>query len=114
LLEPLKKAKHAWVDELPSVLRSLRTTPNAATQETPFFLVHGAEAVLPVKITREAPRILAYDETTSIEALQDDVDALDEARDVVLARATQYQQNLQNYHGTQVRPRSFMVGDLVL
>jgi hypothetical protein len=28
------------------------------------------------------------------EALQDDVDALDEARDVALARATQYQQNL--------------------
>jgi transposase InsO family protein len=40
LLAPLEKAKHAWVDELPSVLWSLRTTPNAATQETPFFLVH--------------------------------------------------------------------------
>jgi transposase InsO family protein len=33
----VEKAKHAWVDELPSVLWSLRTTPNAATQETPFF-----------------------------------------------------------------------------
>jgi transposase InsO family protein len=60
LLAPLEKAKHAWVDELPSMLWSLRTTPNAATQETPFFLVHGAEAVLPVKITHEAPRIAAY------------------------------------------------------
>jgi transposase InsO family protein len=94
MLAPLKKAKHAWVDKLPSVLWSLRTTPNAATQETPFFLVHGAEAVLPVEITHEAPRITAYDETTSTEALQDDVDALDEARDIELARATQYQQNL--------------------
>jgi transposase InsO family protein len=94
LLAPLEKAKHAWVDELPSVLWSLRTTPNAATQEPPFFLVHGAEAMLPVKITHEAPRITAYDKTTSTEALQDDVDTLDEARDVVLARATQYQQNL--------------------
>jgi transposase InsO family protein len=94
LLAPLEKAKHAWVDELPSVLWSLRTTPNAATQETPFFLVHGAKAVLPVEITHEAPRIAVYDETTSIEALQDDVDALDEARDVALAKATQYQQNL--------------------
>jgi hypothetical protein len=113
LLAPLEKAKHAWVDELPSVLWSLRTTPNAATQETPFFLVHGAEVVLPVEITHEAPRIVAYDETTSTEALQGDVDALDEARDVALARATQYQQNLQ-YHSSQVRPRSFVVGDLVL
>jgi transposase InsO family protein len=94
LLAPLEKAKHAWVDELPSVLWSLRTTPNAATQETPFFLVHGAEAVLPVVITHEAPRIAADDETTSTKALQDDVDALNEARDVALARATQYQQSL--------------------
>jgi transposase InsO family protein len=85
LLAPLEKSKHAWVVELPSVLWSLRTTPNVATQETPFFLVHGAEAVLSIEITHEAPRIAAYDETTSTEALQDDVDALDEARDVALA-----------------------------
>jgi hypothetical protein len=89
LLAPLEKA-----DELPFVLWSLRTTPNAATQKTPFFLVHGAEAVLPVEITHEAPRVVEYDETTSTEVLQDDVDALDEARDVALARATQYQQSL--------------------
>jgi transposase InsO family protein len=31
LLAPLEKTKNAWVDELPSVLWSLRTTPNAAT-----------------------------------------------------------------------------------
>jgi hypothetical protein len=99
-----KKAKHAWIDELPSVLWSLRTTPNAATQETPFFLAHSAEAMLPVEITHEAPRITTYDETTSTEELQDDVDVLDEARDVALARATQYQQSLQNYHSSRVRP----------
>jgi hypothetical protein len=95
LLAPLEKDNHASVDELPFVLWSLRTTPNAATQETPFFLVHGAEAVLPVEITHEAPRILTYNESTSNEALQDNVNALDEARDVALARSTQYQQNLR-------------------
>jgi hypothetical protein len=89
-----RESQHAWVDELPSVLWSLRTTPNAATQETPFFLVHGAEAVLSVEITHETQRITVYDEKTSTEALQDDVDALDKARDVALARATQCQQNL--------------------
>jgi hypothetical protein len=114
LLAPLKKAKSAWIEELPSVLWSLRTTPNAATQETPFFLVHGAKAVLPVEVIHEAPRVTAYDEITSIEALQDDVDALGEARDMALERVTQYQQSLQNYHSSRVRPRSFVVGDLVL
>jgi hypothetical protein len=100
LLEPLEKAKHAWVDELPSMLWSLRTTPSSATQETPFFLVHKAEAMLPVEITHEAPRIAAYDEMTSTKALQDNVDALDEIRDFALARSTQYQQSLRNYHST--------------
>jgi hypothetical protein len=60
--------------------------------------------VLPVEITREAPRISNYDETASNEELEDDVDALDDARDVALARSTQYQKNLQNYHSHQVRP----------
>jgi hypothetical protein len=56
--------------------------------------------VLPVEITHEAPRVTAYDEVTSIEALQDDVNALDEARDKALERATRYQQSLQNYHSS--------------
>jgi hypothetical protein len=73
---------------LPSVLWSLGTTPNAATQETPFFLLHGAEAVLPAKVTHKAPRVTTYDEITSTEALQDNVDALDEARYNALERAT--------------------------
>jgi hypothetical protein len=69
----------------------LRTTPNAANQETPFFLVHGAEVLLLVEITHEAPRLSTYNETTSNEALQDDVDVLDEARDVASVRSMQYQ-----------------------
>jgi hypothetical protein len=114
LLAPLEKARHAWVDELPSVLWSLRTTPNAATQETPFFLVHGAEAVLPIEIDHNSPRVAEYDEEVAQKALEDDVDALDEARDVVLSRVSSYQQNLKNYHSRRLRPRSFEVGDLVL
>jgi hypothetical protein len=76
LLAPLKKAKQDWVDELPSVFWSLRTTANAATQETPLFLVNGTEAALPIEITHEAPRISIYDETTAIEELLDDADTL--------------------------------------
>jgi hypothetical protein len=60
-------------------------------QETTFFLVHSAEAVLPIEITHNAPRVVEYEEIKSTEALEDDVDALDEARDVALARSTMYQ-----------------------
>jgi hypothetical protein len=31
MLAPLEKARYAWVDDLPSVLWRMRTTPNAAT-----------------------------------------------------------------------------------
>jgi hypothetical protein len=49
--------------------------------------------VLPVEITHKAPIISAYDEIASTEALQDDINALNKPRDVVLSRSTQYQQN---------------------
>jgi hypothetical protein len=55
-----------------------------------------------------------YDEEISRKALEDDVDAIDEARDVVLSRVAAYQQNHKNYHSRCLRPRSFEVGDLVL
>jgi hypothetical protein len=77
-------------------------------------LVHGAEAVLPIEIEHNSPRVVEYDEETSRNALEDDVDALDEARDEVLSRVTTYQQNLKNYHSRRLRPGSFQVGDLVL
>jgi hypothetical protein len=87
----LTGAARAWFEQLPYVLWSLRTTPNRSTQYTPFFLVYGAEAVLPADVRFEAPRVTAYTETTSIHALQDAVDLLDEARDIALARTVVYQ-----------------------
>jgi hypothetical protein len=88
--------------------------PNSATQCTPFFLVHGAEAVLPWLVRYNAPRVVAYVDADSMAALQDDVDALDEARNVALARVAVYQQSLHNYYSRKVRNRSFSQGDLVL
>ena len=96
------------------MLWSLRTTPNAATQETPFFLVHGAETVLPVEMAHDSPRVAEYEEEASQKALEDDVDAVDEARDIVLSQVSAYQQNLKNYHSRRLHPWSFEVGDLVL
>ncbi|KAK1681209.1 hypothetical protein QYE76_042057 [Lolium multiflorum] len=52
--------------------------------------VHGAEAVLPIEIEHDSPRVTEYDEETSRRALEDDVDALDEARGEVLSRVAKY------------------------
>jgi hypothetical protein len=46
----LNKFGKRWMKELPSVVWSLRTTPSRATGFTPFFLVYGAEAILPTDL----------------------------------------------------------------
>ncbi|KAK1694611.1 hypothetical protein QYE76_011308 [Lolium multiflorum] len=56
-----------------------------------------ANIVLPIEIEHNSPRVVEYEEASQ-KALEDDVDAVDEARDVVLSRVSAYQQNLKNYH----------------
>jgi hypothetical protein len=57
LLAPLEKAKHAWVDELPSVLWSLRTTPNAATQEYLSFWSMVQKSCFQSKLLMKPPEL---------------------------------------------------------
>jgi transposase InsO family protein len=114
LLRPFKRAAGAWVEELPSVLWSPRTTPNSSTGYTPFFLLFGAEAMLPTDVRYCVPRVMAYIEEDAEKALADAQDLLDEARGVALARSAVYQQSLRNYHSRRVRGRSFEPGNLVL
>jgi hypothetical protein len=47
---------------LPLVVWSLRTTPSRATGFTPFFLVYGAEAILPTDLEYSSLRMRAYDD----------------------------------------------------
>jgi hypothetical protein len=81
LVEPLERSAGCWVEELPSVLWSLRTTPNCSVGFTPFFLVYGAEVVLPTDIEFDAPRIIQYMEKQAKEARKDGVDLLEEAQE---------------------------------
>jgi transposase InsO family protein len=81
LVEPLECSAGCWVEELPSVLWSLRTTPNRSVGFTPFFLVYGAEAVLPTDIEFDAPRVVQYTQEQVKEAHEDVVNLLEEARE---------------------------------
>jgi transposase InsO family protein len=51
-----------WLDNLQSILWSIRITATKPTGETPFFLVYGAEAVLPTDVKFGSPRVLAFNE----------------------------------------------------
>jgi hypothetical protein len=50
-----------WVQELPAVLWSLRTSPNRSTRFTLFFLTYGAEAMLPSDLDHATLRVKAFD-----------------------------------------------------
>jgi transposase InsO family protein len=58
----LNKFGKRWIKELPSVVWSLRTTLSRATGFSPFFLVYGAEAILPTDLEYGSLRAKAYDD----------------------------------------------------
>jgi hypothetical protein len=114
IYDNLNKFGKRWMKELPSVVWSLRTTPSWATGFTPFFLVHGAEAILPTDLEYGFPRTRAYADQSNRSNRKDSLDQLEEARDMALLHSARYQQSLRRYHARGVRSRDLQMGDLVL
>jgi hypothetical protein len=114
IFDRLNKSGRKWIQELPTVVWSLRTTPSRATRFTSFFLVYGAEAVLPTDLEYGLPRVKSYCEGTNQRAREDSLDQLDEARTVALMHSARYQQALRQYQARKIRRRDFDEGDLVL
>ena len=56
--------------------------PNCTTGHTPFFMVYGAEAVLPCDRIHASPRVRMYEEREAELDRQDSLDTLEEERDV--------------------------------
>jgi len=50
----LEKAKGIWAEEVPRIVWAYHTTPQSTTGETPFSLVHGSDAMIPVERFRRA------------------------------------------------------------
>ena len=80
----LEGKKGKWVEYLPEVLWAYRTTLKSATQETPFALAFGTEAIAPVQIGLKSPKIELVSVEHNEEALLLNLYLLDEKRDQVL------------------------------
>ncbi|GJX86673.1 reverse transcriptase domain-containing protein [Tanacetum coccineum] len=82
LLQGLKtrlgKAKGQWVEEFPNVLWAHHTTAKMRNHCTPFSLVYGSEAVLPLKIGVPTYHIQSYKENKNNADLQLNLELLDE------------------------------------
>jgi transposase InsO family protein len=114
IFDRLNMSSRKWIQELPSVIWSLRTTPSKATGFTPFFLVYGVEAVLPTYLEYGSPKVKGYDENANQRACEDSLDQLDEARTVALMHLARYHQALRRYQAQKIRCRDFNEGDLAL
>jgi IS30 family transposase len=73
VLDALKKRLHdaantkggKWIKELPNALLGLRTQPTKLTGQSPYFLVYGSKAILPVDVMWESPAVEQYDKGIS-------------------------------------------------
>jgi hypothetical protein len=72
--DDLKKHGKKWIDELPCVLWRNQTPPSRATGEIPFFMVYGAEVVLPPEVTMGSLHVQAYDKATQDQLWHEDID----------------------------------------
>ncbi|KAL5560858.1 hypothetical protein UlMin_030605 [Ulmus minor] len=82
LKKKLEKSKGAWVDELPLVLWSYRTSFRATTGKTPFSLAYGVEAVIPIEISLPTFRVDNFDEESNDVLLALTTDLLEEKREI--------------------------------
>ncbi|KAJ9564345.1 LOW QUALITY PROTEIN: hypothetical protein OSB04_000311 [Centaurea solstitialis] len=108
----LKEAKGKWVEELPSVLWANRTTPRASTGQTPYSLVYGCEAVLPIEAQLPIARSRTYDQNAI--NLSYDLDALEELREKALRTMAAQKGIVERHFNKKVKAKIFQVGDYVL
>jgi hypothetical protein len=111
-----KKTKKGgkWIDEISLVVWGLGTQPSKATGQSPFFLIYGSEAILPVDVMWKCPRLEMFEEGEANTARHLELDSAEEIRCNVLFQLASYLQGVHRYHDKNIQRRSFNVGDIVL
>jgi hypothetical protein len=103
-----------WVKNLPNALWGLCTQPTKLTEQSPYFLVYGSEAILHADVMWESPTVEQYIEGISEDSRRVDIDGLEEARCAALVQSARYFEGIRRYHDRNVKECSFNIGDLVL
>ena len=99
LVNGLKKrlgdTKGKWVEELPHVLWTYRTTPRRSTGETPFSMTYGVEAVIPLETGFPTSRTSSFNPSDNDEQLIKSLDLIEEKRENATVQLAYYQQKLK-------------------
>ena len=94
ILDGLKKrldeVKGKWVDKLPHVLWSYRTSPRRLTGETPFSMTYGVQAVIPVETGFPSMRTDQFKEHNNDSQLCASLDWVEEKREMTTIKLAHY------------------------
>ena len=114
LKKRLDDAKGRWVEELPYVLWAYQTTPYRSTEETPFLMSYGAEAVIPIETGFSTLRTQSFNSSNNDELLKKSLDLIEERRESTMVQLAYYQHKLKQGYDAQVKLRPLVFRDLVL
>ena len=114
LKKRLDDAKGKWVEELPHVLWTYRTTPRRSIGETPFSMTYGVEAIIPLETGFPTVRTSSFSPSDNNEHLKKKLDLIEEKRENAMVQLAYYQQKFKQGYDTNVKLRSLTPGDLVL
>ena len=110
----LMAAKGEWPNEIHRVLWAYHTTPQTSTRETPFTLVYGTDAMIPIEVMESTGRVRLFDEEISEVGLRANLDVIDEVRDLTQISNEAMKRRFKRSHKTKVIPQGFQAQDLVL
>ena len=95
LKKRLDEANGRWVEELPHVFWTFRTTPHRSTRETPFSMTYGFEVVIPLETRFLTLRTSMFTPDNNVQLLQKSLDLIHERREVAMIQLAHYQQKLK-------------------
>ena len=95
LKKRLDDAKGKWVEELPHVLYTYRTTPRKSTGETPFSMTYGVEVIIPLENDFPTMRTSTFTSDGNDELLKKNLDLVEERRENAMVQLAYYQHKLK-------------------
>jgi len=109
----LEKAKGTWAEEIPRIVWAYHTMPQSSTKETPFSLVYGSDAMIPVDTHESSPRFQSFVVEETKEERKVNLDLLDEVREEARIKAEAVKRRVEHQYNSKRKPRQFQVADLV-
>jgi ribonuclease HI len=117
LKKTVARNKKDWHDRMHEALWAYRVTVRTPTQATPYALVFGSEAVLPLEVEIPSLRVAIHDELTEDERVllrYQELNTVEEGRLNALQNLELYRKNMARAYDKLVKPRVFRKGESVL